>query len=438
MELRKKDLQKDIAFVVYYHKNNKYSFNALIGALEKSEIFNDIDIIFVKNKEKLINSLKNVISKYKKIVLGISFFTTQLFETYDLITILKKKYGNNYNNKSLFIAGGPHPTGDPKGTLKLGFDIVVIGEGEETLIELFQKIRNNENYRAIKGIAYFDEDKIYHFTGKREPINLNKYHPFPIKNYNFGPIEITRGCPFVCYFCQTPYILGINPRHRSVESVCKYIQIMKKEKMTDIRFITPNAFSYGSSDGKHLNISKLEELLKKSKEIVGSKGKIFLGSFPSEVRPEHVTSETLGLISKYAANDNIIIGAQSGSKRILDLCHRGHTVNDIYNAVELTLKSKIRANVDFIFGLPKETEEDQKLTIKVIKDLINMGARIHTHSFIPLPQTPFAKETVRRRNKKIKQVIKNLTSRGFAFGDWKKQEKMAIKIAKYLKTLTIK
>jgi len=335
------------------------------------------------------------------------------------------------------MAGGPHPTGDPEGTLKIGFNIVVIGEGEEIFIDLLLKINNKEDFREIKGIAYL-ENGVYQYTGKREPINLDDYPPFPIKDSKFGAIEITRGCPYVCYFCQTPYILGVYPRHRSIEFICKYIRIMKEENLTDIRFITPNAFSFGSSDGKSLNISKLEELLIKIREIIGQAGRIFLGSFPSEVRPEHVTEETLGLISKYANNDNIIIGAQSGSQRILDLCHRGHTVEDVYNAVELTLKSNLKANVDFIFGLPGEEEEDIDLTIKVMNDLTDMGARIHTHSFIPLPQTPFAKENASRINEKVQSAVKTLTSKGFAFGDWKKQERMAVKIAKYLKTRKIK
>ncbi|MFX1392604.1 MAG: TIGR04013 family B12-binding domain/radical SAM domain-containing protein [Promethearchaeota archaeon] len=426
-------MRKKIAFVVYYYKKNKYSFNALIGALESDDIIDDIDIYFIKEKEFLINKLKNILRKYEKVVLGISFFTTQLWDVYELIKTLKKKF----EQKAIFIAGGPHPTGDPLGTLRMGFDIAFIGEGEESLIEFFAKIKNYEDFRDIKGIAYLDDNNNIIYTGKRNLIDLNKYPPFPIKYNRFGAIEITRGCPFFCYFCQTPYILGSYPRHRNIESICKYVRIMKKKNLTDIRFVSPNAFSYGSTDGKNLNISKLEGLIIKIKEITAPNGRIFLGTFPSEVRPEHVNEETLGLILKYASNDNIIIGAQSGSKRILDLCHRGHTVDDVFKAVELTLSKKIKANVDFIFGLPDETEEDIILTINMIKDLSKMGAKIHTHSFIPLPKTPFAKKKVSRINETIRETIKNLTSKGNAFGEWKKQEELAFKIAKYLKTKKI-
>jgi radical SAM superfamily enzyme YgiQ (UPF0313 family) len=207
--------------------------------------------------------------------------------------------------------------------------------------------------------------------------------------------------------------------------------------LTDVRFITPNAFSYGSFDGKSLNLTKLEDLLKQIRIIIGKKSRLFLGTFPSEVRPEHVTNETLGILKKYADNDNITLGAQSGSQRILDLCHRDHSIEDIYNAVAITLKNNLKVNVDFIFGLPGEEEEDINLTISMMKELSNNEVRVHAHSFIPLPQTPFAKAPVKRVREIYKKEITKLISKGFAFGDWKKQEKLAIKIAKYMKTMKL-
>jgi B12-binding domain/radical SAM domain protein len=423
-------MKRDTALVLYYNKENKYSFNALVGAIETEDCFDNLMVYFIRRENELISELENIIKKHKKTVVGFSFFTTQLWDTYGIIRKLREKYGN----KLLYIAGGPHPTGDPLGTLKMGFDIVVRGEGEETLIELLQKIDNNEDYTTVKGIAFIDDGGEYHCTGRRPPINLDKYPPFAVKHNKFGPIEITRGCPFVCYFCQTPHIFGSRPRHRSIESICEYVQIMKSKNLSDIRFITPNAFSYSSPDGKKLNITALEELYSNIKKIINPDGRIFIGSFPSEVRPEHVTEETIHLILKYADNDNLIIGAQSGSQRILDLCHRGHTVEDVYNAVELTLKAGLKANVDFIFGQPGENEEDIKLTIKVMSDLVKMGARIHAHTFMPLPQTPFAKAPAGRINKDIRRMIRELVPKGIVYGDWREQEKIAEKIAKYLKT----
>ncbi len=424
-------IKNKIAFLVYYHKQNFYSFNAIIGAIETCEDLNELDIYFERENRNLIQELERIIPNYEIIIVGISFFTTQLFEIRDLISLLRRKF----KYKCFFIAGGPHPTGDPLGTLKMGFDVSVVGEGEEIILDLIKTIDLNGDLRNIKGIAYLNESHEYIYTGKRNPIDLNNYPPFPTKNRRFGAIEITRGCPYVCYFCQIPFIFGAAPRHRTVDVICKYVKEIKNYygDLTDIRFITPNAFSFGSKDGFKLELQKVEELLSRTRLIIGEKGRIYFGTFPSEVRPEHVTQETLNLILKYANNDNITIGAQSGSQKILDMCHRGHTVGDVYKAVELTLTLKLKINVDFIFGLPEETENDVLSTIEMMKDLAKIGARIHAHFFIPLPQTPFARVHLSRMNQMAKKEVNNLISKGLAFGDWKKQEILALKVSQYFK-----
>jgi len=421
-------LHSKIALVLYYQKDNIFSFNALVGAVESESYLSGINIFFIRKKEDLINKIKKLISSDVEVILGLSFFTTQIWEIHELVSLLRKKFAE----KVIIMAGGSHPTGDPSGTLKMGIDIVVIGEGEQTLIELLKKIKDKENIKLTKGIALLDNEDNTYFTGKREPIDLNQYPPLPQKNIQFGAIEITRGCPYMCYFCQTSYIFGTTPRHRSVDSICKVIEFMKKFNKNDIRFITPNAFSYGSIDGKSLNLPKLEELLAKIKAILPPKGKIFLGSFPSEVRPEHVTKDTLRLVLKYAANDNLVLGAQSGSQKMLDACNRGHNTEDVYNAVKLTINSGLKANVDFIFGLPNENDEDIELTFSFMKKLTDIGARIHAHAFMPLPKTPFAKMPVKLFTPAFKKQIELLNRRGILYGDWKKQEKLALKISAYL------
>jgi len=418
------NMKSKIAVVFYYTRQNRNSYNVLAGALEK-DVFN-VDIYFIG--KDLEESLTEIILKYEKIIVAISFCTPQIYQIANLLENLKKQF----KDKIFLVAGGPHPTGDPKNTLNLGFDVIVMSEGEETFSELIIKLKNNEDYQGVKGISYFSNGN-YIFTGFRKPINLDEYPAFAIKHKKFNPIEITRGCTFGCKFCQATFLYHAPIRHRSIKSICEHVKIMIKEGLRDIRFITPNSFCYGSRNGKELNLEAVEDLLKSVRDIIKNKGRIFFGTFPSEVRPEHVNSETIELVKRYANNDNLIIGAQSGSPGILKECNRGHTVDDIYNAVESTIGAGLKANVDFIFGLPHETEEDVNMSLKVIGDLIKMGARIHGHTFMPLAGTPYATELPGKLNKDTFLKLDKLAFKGKLYGDWKKQEKIAKDIYRFIK-----
>jgi B12-binding domain/radical SAM domain protein len=422
-------MTNDLALVTYYTNENKFSFNALVAAIESDPETKLIDVYFIEEESKLSHKIRTLVKKYEKILVAISFFTTQIWETMTLMKKLRHQFPKNV----VFVAGGPHPTGDPEGTLNMGFDLVVFGEGEKTLIEIVKALLNEDSFHEVKGIAFLNSLNEFQKTENRPLIDLDDYPLFPLIHTNYGSLEITRGCPFMCYFCQVSFMCGKKPRHRSIENILKFIRIMEKEDLTDIRFITPNAFSYGSVDGKKLNIPKLEELLLSIREIIQPKGRIFFGSFPSEVRPEHITKETIGLVKKYSSNDNIVIGAQSGSQRILNKTHRGHSTEDIINAVELTINSGLKANVDFILGFPEVNKDDIEKTMDMMKKLVKKGARIHAHSFIPLPQTPFEKMIPSKIDKRMKKFVIDLNHRGHLYGNWRTQEQLSKKISKYLR-----
>jgi radical SAM superfamily enzyme YgiQ (UPF0313 family) len=159
-----------------------------------------------------------------------------------------------------------------------------------------------------------------------------------------------------------------------------------------VRLLSSNAFSYGSPDGWQLNLKAVRELLVALRSSVAEKDKILFAHFPSEARPEHILPETLDLLKEFADNDEIVIGAQSGSQRMLDVCHRSHTVESVLAAISLARKYGYKVIVDFIFGLPGESEADKKENLAVMKEVVRLGARIHPHLFAPLPQTAFSGE----------------------------------------------
>lgn len=421
-------MKRSIVFA--YFKPNRYSFNALAGALEKnlSWVEKHFQCFFPREEEEFLK-LIGELSESSEIFLFFSFFTPQYWKIKGLLEKIKKLKPK----KGLYlITGGPHATGLPKKTLEMGFDYVFLGEGEESLIEFLKRVVRGESYPKIKGLCYFEEGE-YVSTGKAIPVELSKYPPFSLKFFLIGPMEITRGCPFTCKYCQTPRIFGTNVRHRPLEQILFYAEALLKRGIRDLRFITPNAFSYGSPDGKTLNLDSLKTFLKELFCLVKPyQGRLFFGSFPSEVRPEHVIEEVVQLIKSYCANDNLVIGAQTGSERMLEYLQRGHTVEDVRRAVKITIKAGLKAKVDFIFGLPGEKEEDIRATLSFMEELTKMGAIIHAHTFMPLPQTPFMKKPAGKISKEIFAFIKKFLPKGQVFGEWEKQMVLAERISREL------
>lgn len=375
---------KDIALALLQTDENNYSLAALVGALETDSYFNDLNIRLIKEYENPETVLVSLLNQFREVIVGFSFMTDNADQIAELTQKLRSKIKSNHIT---FIAGGPHPTGEIGGTLKMGFDFVVVGEAEVTFPELLRRIFENRSVNGLNGIAYKENEEII-YTGPPQPIVLDQFPPYAEKHEMFSAIEISRGCPWACKFCQTPTIFGRRMRHRSVESIVKYAEILVKNGWSDLRFTCPNALAYGSTNGIKPNLMKLEELLSSLQGIEGEK-RIFFGSFPSEVRPECVNEETMAILARYVSNDNIVIGAQSGSQRVLNHIARGHKVEDVFKAVETVKSAGFKPIVDFIFGLPDETEEDVTLTIEAMRKLVDMGAYINSHTFTPLPGTPF-------------------------------------------------
>lgn len=410
------ELEK-LAIVLNLNKFNKNSFIAVICALETEKEAGNIPMYLMDLNEKdRKNELSDFAKKYEKMIFMWSFSSFIADNVFESMKYLKKKLPKNI----IFIAGGPHPSGDPIGTLRAGFDYTIIGEGEKTVCDLIKCVINDADFFKVRGIGFLRDEKFI-YTGKQELIDLNDYPSFPEKHRMIGPLEITRGCPWGCRYCQTSYLFGRIPRHRSIAEVEKYAEKLRSNGMRDIRFVTPNALSYGSLDGKTVNLTAVEDLLKSVKKILGKESRIFFGSFPSEVRPEQVTKEALNLLKKYCNNNNLIIGAQSGSQRILDRIRRGHNVEDTRIAVKLAIENGFDVKVDFIFGLPGEKKADREKTYVLMEEFINMGATIHGHVFMPLPGTPFSKEKPADLEAEDVGRLKKMEAQKKLYGSWENQ-----------------
>ncbi|NJD99122.1 TIGR04013 family B12-binding domain/radical SAM domain-containing protein [Thermococcus sp. LS1] len=397
-------------------KRNHNAFVHLLGALESQGF--DLG-------EMLITKDFNEILKARPKVVLYSFFTEEIWGSLPQEVRLLKERG------ALLIAGGYHAIAMPKHTLnQLGFDIAVIGEGEEVLYHLLKTLKRTD-YKItrellnITGLAFYLNGEFV-FTGFAKVEDFWRFPPYPESVRLISPIEITRGCPFGCYYCQTPYIKGLRMRHRPIDQIVKYSRRMK-----DIRYITPNAFAYGSP-GAILKINKLEALLKALQPLRKEGRRLFYGTFPSEVRPEFVLPETLELLIDYADNRRLAIGAQSGDDTMLRAMHRIHKVEHVQKAVEYMLEYGFEPVVDFIVGLPNETPESQRKSIELMEWIMKKGGKVRAHYFMPLPGTPWARCKPSPLSEEMKKFLGRMAAKGKIEGSWGKQVELSRKLQRLM------
>ena len=117
------------------------------------------------------------------------------------------------------------------------------------------------------------------------------------------------------------------------------------------------------------------------------------------------------------------MGAQSGSDRILKEIQRGHTVEDSISAVECCLKYKIIPTVDFIFGFPTETKDDQEKSLDMISWICRKGGIVRVHYLTPLPGTPYSFVVPAEVSDRVRSELGKLALEGKLTGYWEKHRK---------------
>lgn len=398
------------------HTSSRYSVAALLGAVEIDSRLNDLEVYAPLKVD--YHQIRKLLEK-NNVMIAHSVMSTQIDRIKDEVKALRDRFGKQIT----LIAGGPHASARPNDLLAIGFDYVVIGEGEQVFPEILYNFVNDKAPTTIEGVVSKDSET-YPKPKDLQKAVLDDYPPFAIELNIVGPIEVTRGCSFACKFCATPFLTGNKVRHRSKESVAYWLkQAVEKRGFERTWFLSPNAFCYGGK-GRKAVPDKLEALLKVSTSVEGL-DELFFGSFPSEVRPEFVTKDLLEMFRQYVANDTLQIGLQSGSDRILKLANRHHTVEEGLDAIHKALEFEFTPHVDMIFGLPGETEKELEISLDICQNLVEMGAKVHGHVFMPLPGSAFENMPAGRLTTRARKILGELSRKKLLTGSWSNQEKLA-------------
>ncbi|MEM5772161.1 MAG: radical SAM protein [Candidatus Aenigmatarchaeota archaeon] len=323
--------------------------------------------------------LKEEIKNYKPNVIGFTVMTPNFKTIIQLLNEIK-------NKDTIYIAGGAHATFRPEETINNGFDIVVRGEGERTIIELLNAIEKNLSLKDIKGISFKENKKIIHNPDREFEMNLDslKYPDrklFPYKKYKIMSLITSRGCPYSCIYCAaTKFWRGI-VRFRTPENVLEELTELKNLGFKKLRF-EDSTFTLN-----HEHVNKICDLI--IKENLDFR-------WSCESRADTLNKEILEKMQK-AGCVLICIGVDSGSQKILDTTKRKMNLDSIIKAFSYTKELGIRTRAYITFGLPGETRESVLESISLLEKIkpdqimislatIYPGTELDGKGFIEFPE----------------------------------------------------
>jgi len=324
------------------------------------------------------SKLKKMIDKFQPDIIGATAVTMNFLKAQEMLRISKE-----YNPLITTIMGGVHVSFDIKNTLKKypHIDLIIVGEGEETLKQIIPNIKNKDKWSKIKGLAYKNNQGEIIITPKRPLIKdlanlpLPARHLLPLSKYlALGfPVSITtsRGCPNQCIFCQGPRLLGRKPRYRPIPDVIKEIEYLISLGFNRINF-ADDFFT-----------SKKQRVLELCQEIHTKKIKFSWSAF---ARVDSVDRELL-LAMKQAGCDTISFGVESGNEEMLKRIKKRIKISQVKKAARICREIGMRCLVSFIVGLPGESWKSLSDTEKLAKGLENMGIEYGYHFLAPFPGT---------------------------------------------------
>lgn len=267
------------------------------------------------------------------------------------------------------ILGGPEVRNHKENFLAFGADVIVFGEGEDTMLELAKAYAASPDpdLTLIPGIAYKQQDAVMVNDDRllirdvnqlpfpnRKKIDLQKYFDAWKAKHGISMVNLNtmRGCPYSCRWCSRA-VYGASYRRRSPSLVVDEIQWLQANYQFDMIWFVDDVFT--------INHKWLREFAQEMQ----SRGV----QVPYEIitRSDRVTPEVLDLL-KASGCARIWIGAESGSQKIIDAMDRRVKVEEVRAAIQAVKAKGMQAGTFIMLGYPGEEESDILETLQHLKE----------------------------------------------------------------------
>jgi len=348
----------------------------LAAVLEKNQY--NVDVIDCQVLRLSMEEFRTEIGKRQPDIVGLTSTTLTYQSALKLTKIAKEACPN-----CVTVIGGPHVTfWDDKALSECPeLDIVVRREGENTFLEIVQRIKAGKNYHDVVGTTCRKNGKIARNPDRPYIENLDEL-PFPARH--LWPLErlreyedilylaMSRGCVFWCEFCATVRMHGRKYRMRSAKNVADELEYLHKTFNVDKFTFCDDAFTVDQARTEEL----CSEIMKRGLKIQWNCG----------TRVDMITKELL-LKMKEAGCISVWFGVESGTQQVLDSMHKGISTEQTIRSLALVREAGLKPVPNVILGFPGETKETTWKTIKFVERISPDDVGFYNVA-TPFPGTP--------------------------------------------------
>jgi radical SAM superfamily enzyme YgiQ (UPF0313 family) len=334
----------------------------------------DVSLVDAYVKNLSYDALAQIVKTSRPDVIGITCLSDQRTSWFKLIELIRAT-----DSKIKIVLGGPHPSLMTEQVL-INFkpDAVVIGEGEETMLDLIKTWEENGDLGKVKSIAYLKNGGVV-VTPQRERIKDLDSLPFPahhmvdINDYSgwdflgelyrmlkldrtpkYASITTSRGCIGNCGYCSSPLIWQRRWTQRSAKNVVDEIEMLKSKYGVEFIIMTDDIFTVNQ---KRV-IEICEEIIKRKLDV--------LWGFETAV---NLVSSELLRIARRAGCCCILYGVESGSETILSNVTKRIKEQEVVNAFRMTKEAGVLTGAFLMVGNPGESEKSINETIRLLRKI---------------------------------------------------------------------
>lgn len=321
-------------------------------------------------------------------VIGFTVMSPMFNEVKNLAQLIHYEWATKglIEPRPVIVAGGAHTTLMPETLLEAGVDYCILGEGEDTIVDLLNHLHDPHRVRGIAWQPPWNAgEQLIEYTEKREPLLDLDVLPFPARELlprkyfkrHSTSILASRGCPYNCSYCQPTLrrLFGSTVRRRSVINVLEEMnQIYHDHGVTHFEF-----FDDTFTANKKWVVCFCHAL----QDMVVPEGKKRI-TWEILTRVNAIDEDLLRIM-KAAGLTRITFGVESGSQEILDYYRKGTTKEQTRSAFSMCHSLEIHTHALFMLGAPIETLETIAATEKLIKEI--KPSSIFISITTPLPYT---------------------------------------------------